>query len=73
MKTIAELLKEGRTRKGMTQFQVMQYLGFRSMDRISRWEHGTSEPSAKNLIKLIGLYEIPMDQIVSILSKSEQV
>jgi transcriptional regulator with XRE-family HTH domain len=67
MKTIAELLYEGRKRKGLTQFQVMIHLGFKSMDRISKWEHGKGEPSATNLRRLIALYEIPMDQIRSVL------
>jgi transcriptional regulator with XRE-family HTH domain len=66
MKTIAELLREGRARKGMTQYQVMNHLGFKSMDRISRWEHGKAEPSAKNLLNLIKLYEIPLEEIYTI-------
>ncbi len=63
MKTIAELLKEGRARKDLTQYQVMEYLGFKSMDRISKWEHGTAEPSAENFRKLVALYEIPIEEI----------
>jgi transcriptional regulator with XRE-family HTH domain len=63
MKTIVELLREGRARKGMTQLQVAEHLGFKSTDRISRWEHGLAEPSAQNLIKLIGLYEVKIDEI----------
>ncbi len=63
MNTIAELLREGRKNKGLTQFQVMVALGFKSMDRISKWEHGVSEPGAKNLMKLISLYGIPMEKV----------
>jgi transcriptional regulator with XRE-family HTH domain len=63
MKTIAELLKEWRKRKGLTQLQVMNHLGFSSMDRISRWETGKAEPGAKNLMKLILLYQIPIEQL----------
>jgi transcriptional regulator with XRE-family HTH domain len=69
MKTIAELLREGRARKGMTQLQVADYLGFKSTDRISRWEHGTAEPSAKNLLRLIVLYSVPMADIYEIMAK----
>ena len=73
MKTIAELLREGRARKGMTQLQVAEQLVFKSTDRISRWEHGSAEPSAKNFIKLIGLYEIPIDEVKSILVKADAI
>jgi len=66
MKTIAELLREGRARKNMTQFQVMQHLGFKSMDRISKWEHGTAEPSAVNFARLIKLYNIPIEDICTV-------
>ena len=69
MKTIAELLKEGRARKGMTQYQVMEYLGFKSMDRISKWEHAKSEPSATNLRRLVALYEIPIEELYAIIQR----
>ena len=68
MKTIAEILKEGRIRKGLTQYEVAQYLGFKSMDRISRWEHATAEPSARNFIRLVGLYDLSMEQVLSLIS-----
>ena len=69
MKTIAELLREGRARKGMTQLQVAAHLNFKSTDRISRWEHGTAEPSAKNLRRLIVLYEIAIGDICAVMER----
>lgn len=63
MNTIAELLREGRKNKELTQYQVMIALGFKSMDRISKWEHGVAEPGAKNLMKLVALYNISLDKV----------
>ena len=63
MKTIAELLLEGRTRKGLTQFQVMLHLGLKSTDRISKWEHGRAEPGAHNFRLLVTLYDIPIEDV----------
>ena len=73
MKTIAQLLREGRERKGLTQWQVAQHLGFKSMDRISRWETGKAEPSAKNLRRLIALYEIPAEEVYAVLKDQPSI
>ena len=68
MKTIAEILKEGRIRKGLTQYEVAQYLGFKSMDRISRWEHGVAEPSVRNFLRLARLYQFKMEDCEDFIS-----
>ena len=66
-KTLAEILKEGRLHKGLSQYDVAQRLGFKSMDRISRWESGKARPSIENLNKLINLYEISIENILNLL------
>ena len=66
-KTLAEILKEGRINKGLSQYDVAQRLGFKSMDRISRWESGKARPSIENLNKLINLYEISIENILNLL------
>ena len=66
-KTLAEILKEGRINQGLSQYDVAQRLGFKSMDRISRWESGKARPSIENLNKLINLYEISIENILNLL------
>ena len=58
MKNIKNNLRACRKAKGLSQFQVMQYLGLKSMDRISRWESGLAYPSVVNFIKLLELYDV---------------
>jgi transcriptional regulator with XRE-family HTH domain len=57
MKTIPNTLREHRLRKGLAQWDVAVHLGFRSTDRISRWENGIMYPHVTNFIKLIELYK----------------
>ncbi len=68
MENLAEILKEGRIKKGLTQLEVAQYLGFKSMDRISRWENGLAEPGAKNLMRLVVLYGISVEELTELLT-----
>ena len=63
MKTIQNTLREHRMRKGLTQLQVAQYLGFKSTDRISKWEAGLTYPHVINLLQLAKLYEVNADKI----------
>lgn len=45
-----------RKQKGLSQGDVAGYLGFKSTDRISRWEKGIAYPHVLNAIKLENLY-----------------
>ncbi|OJW96301.1 MAG: hypothetical protein BGO70_01060 [Bacteroidetes bacterium 43-93] len=49
MKTIQNSLRHYRGLRGLNQKQVADYLGFKSTDRICRWEKGLAYPSVKNL------------------------
>lgn len=49
-------LRALRTRLGLSQRDVANYLGFSSTDRISRWEHGQMYPHVRSFIKLLELY-----------------
>jgi transcriptional regulator with XRE-family HTH domain len=51
-------LKECRIKAGLTQFDAMLRLGFRSTDRISKWEKGTRLPSLVNLLRLAEIYQV---------------
>lgn len=52
-------LKECRLKAGLTQFDVMLRLGFRSTDRVSKWERGSRYPNLINLFKLAKIYNVP--------------
>lgn len=55
MKTIQNNLRVYRKQKKLTQKQVAHYLGFTSIDRISKWENGLQYPHVTNLIKMAEL------------------
>ena len=63
MKTIQNTLREHRIRKGLTQLQVAEYLGFKSTDRISKWESGLMYPQVTNLFKLAKLYNVSAENL----------
>ena len=46
------LIRQCRKQKGVTQKQVAEHLGMNSLDRISKWEHGTLHPHVLTAIKL---------------------
>jgi len=59
---IENKLKECRLKAGLTQFDVMIKLGFRSTDRVSKWENGNGMPGVINLFKLAEIYKaLPQD------------
>jgi transcriptional regulator with XRE-family HTH domain len=58
MKYIPNKLREYRKAKGLSQRDVADYLGFRSTDRISRWEGGLTYPHVANLLKLVKLFGV---------------
>ncbi len=48
---------------GYKQAEVVNILGLKSTNRLSRWEKGIAMPSAKNLFKLSILYHTLADQL----------
>jgi DNA-binding XRE family transcriptional regulator len=62
-RSLGEVLKEHRTRCGMTQEFVAESLGV-SRQAVSKWENGTADPSTSNLLKLAKLYGITPEELI---------
>ncbi len=62
-KTLAETLKDHRTRCRMTQEFVTESLGV-SRQAVSKWETGDSDPSMSNLVLLAKLYGVPLEELL---------
>ena len=62
--SLAEKLREHRTRCKMTQEFVAEALGV-SRQAVSKWENGTSEPSTANLMALARLYGLSVDELLA--------
>jgi transcriptional regulator with XRE-family HTH domain len=60
---IPNRLRKFRKISGYSQTDVMKLLGFKSTNRISRWEKGLAFPSVENLLKLSILYRTLADQL----------
>lgn len=54
---IQNSLRFYRIQKGLTQWQVAAHLGFKSIDRICKWEKGRGFPHILNALKLQELYD----------------
>ena len=63
VKKLGEVIKEHRTRCGMTQEFVAEQLGI-SRQAVSKWENGTSEPTTSNLLALAQLFDIPAEELL---------
>jgi DNA-binding XRE family transcriptional regulator len=63
-RSLAETIKNQRTRCGMTQEFVAESVGV-SRQAVSKWETGASEPSTTNLIALSKLYSVPVDDLIN--------
>ncbi len=60
---IPNSLRKHRLQMGLTQKAVAKKLGFKSPNRLVRWEHGYAFPSIKNLLKLSAIYATLCDQL----------
>ena len=70
-RSLGEVLKDHRTRCGMTQEFVAEAMGV-SRQAVSKWENGTADPSTSNLLKLAKLYSIaPEDLIRAVQTEQE--
>ncbi|GAA4461841.1 hypothetical protein GCM10023093_07310 [Nemorincola caseinilytica] len=63
MKTIPNTLREHRQKKYLAQIDIAARLGFRSSDRISRWEAGKTYPSLPNALRLANLLGAPIEEL----------
>ena len=61
--SLAEQLKENRTRCRMTQEFVAEAIGV-SRQAVSKWENGSADPSTSNLIALANLYGISAEDLL---------
>ena len=62
-RSLGEVLKEHRTRCGMTQEFVAERMGV-SRQAVSKWENGTADPSTSNLLKLAKLYGVTAEELI---------
>ena len=62
-KTLAETLKDHRTRCKMTQEIVAESIGV-SRQAVSKWETGDSDPTMSNLVLLAKLYGVPLEELL---------
>ena len=60
---LGEVLREERSRRGMTQEYVAEALGV-SRQAVSKWENGTSDPSTSNLLALAKLYGVDAGELL---------
>ncbi|MBR2890241.1 MAG: helix-turn-helix transcriptional regulator [Oscillospiraceae bacterium] len=61
--TIGNRIAEVRKEKGYTQEYIAAQLEV-SRQAVSKWESGLSMPSTENLLKLSGLLEVPLDELI---------
>ena len=62
-KSLGEVIKDHRTRCGITQEFVAEQLGV-SRQAVSKWENGTSEPTTTNLLALAKLFNVPAEELL---------
>lgn len=66
---IGEVVRDYRLRKGMTQLELSQRLGYDSMQFISLFERGLSKVPHKVIGKLVVILNIPQQKIIDHLVK----
>jgi transcriptional regulator with XRE-family HTH domain len=57
------LIRDARLRKGMTQVELARKLNVKQ-GTVGAWEIGYSFPRPKSLVKVCGLLEIPIDEML---------
>jgi transcriptional regulator with XRE-family HTH domain len=63
MTKIPNNLKECRNRAKLRQIDVAEALGFKTTDRISRWEKGRAYPHIVNVFKMARLYQVTVEEL----------
>lgn len=64
LKGLAERLRAARAASALTQVQVAEHLGFSPLT-IANWERARSEPGVGELSKLVVLYEVTADWLLT--------
>lgn len=67
---IPNALRKYRKQYNMRQIDVAKKLGFKSTDRISRWEAGIAFPHPRNLLKLSVIFKVPLEELYTELISS---
>ena len=62
-KSLGEVIRDHRTRCGITQEFVAEQLGV-SRQAVSKWENGTSEPTTSNLLALAKLFGVSAEELL---------
>ena len=70
-RSLAEVLRENRTRCKMTQEFVAEALGV-SRQAVSKWETGAADPSTSNLIALARLYGVSAEELLREARQAEE-
>lgn len=71
-KPFSNSLRSNRKRIGLLQSEVADRLQLDCVNRISRWEKGSSVPSIINLFKLAALYGVPPQELYPDMYRSVQ-
>lgn len=66
--TLGERLKEYRSRKGLTQEKVAEYMDV-SRQAVTKWENDQTTPTIDNLIALSTLYDVPLEELAGTKNK----
>jgi len=72
-KTLGTYLKTKRQQLGLTQAEVAKKLSYASPQFISNFERGLCSPPLKNLKTLVNLYQIPVDEIMNLMLKEQEI
>ncbi len=72
METIQNNIRQYRKLKGLTQWDVARHLGFNSIDRISKWEHGKQYPHVTNLILMAELFSVHAEELYSEIKTNQE-
>ena len=70
---LSNKLKECRINAGLTQYDTMIKMGFRSTDRISKWENGSGLPSLINLFKLAEIYKVSPKELYPEITQQKNI
>ena len=71
-KNLGGYLKTKRQNAGMTQQEVANKLGYSTAQFISNFERGLCSPPLNNLKTIIGLYKIPVEEVMNLILKEQE-
>lgn len=72
LQRVGILIKEGRTRKGMTQTELAKLLHV-SVAAVSKWETGKNIPDMSNMERVARILDIPVHELLGISSAGAEI